>query len=296
VPAPPAGATTIVLNWHWACADAPPPLDVAGVTVCTSCNIAISVRVGSPGDTGSVAQTIAAHTAAAATNIAQTIQSALQAAPAPVVSPPVVSPHVIVPPGVSPPVVSLLPPASLAVAPPGLLAAAQPQAQLFPIDAGALAVLPLDGLSATEDPPRRGAPLSFGGAAAPQGQGQGQAQAQLAEGVAGVVATIGVLVGRSVSSPQRSTAERTGAGSRSPVGARRSARPPAPPAAPPSAPTPFVLAAGAPGAQSGGQGIGLAIASAIALVFLYAVYTALRTPPAVPPAARDAGAKPHPPG
>src|SRR4051794_22243188 len=45
VPTPPAGATTIVINWHWDCADPPPPLDVSQSTICTSCNIAISVRV-----------------------------------------------------------------------------------------------------------------------------------------------------------------------------------------------------------------------------------------------------------
>src|SRR6476646_7607597 len=86
VPAPPAGATTIVLNWHWACADAPPPLEIEGMTVCTSCNIAISVRVGSPGDAGDVAQSIDA-----ATDVAGTIQAALQTA-TPLSAPPTPSP------------------------------------------------------------------------------------------------------------------------------------------------------------------------------------------------------------
>ena len=49
--------------------------------MCDSCNIAISVRVGSPGNTGDLVQSIAAETAAAASDIAGTIQTALQAAP-----------------------------------------------------------------------------------------------------------------------------------------------------------------------------------------------------------------------
>ena len=99
VPAPPAGATTIVLNWHWSCAEPPPTLDVAGVTICVSCNIAISVRVGSPGNTGDLAQTIAAQTAATATGIAQTIQTALQAAP-PAAAPLPPAPPAVIPPAV----------------------------------------------------------------------------------------------------------------------------------------------------------------------------------------------------
>jgi hypothetical protein len=285
VPAPPAGATTIVLNWHWACAEPPPTLDVAGATICVSCNIAISVRVGSPGNTGDLAQTIAAQTAATAAGIAQTIQTALQTAP---------------------PAGAPLPPAPLPDAPPAVIptvgtapafvTVAVPAPPAYPIDAGIL-VTTFDDLS-VEDGPRHGAPLSFG---APTSAGRQSAQSSVGSfgGVAGALSTTLIALppaSNNPLSPQRSTAGRTGAGSRSTTaGARRPARAPAAPTAPPSAPDPMVLAAGTPSTHGGGQGVVVAIASALALAFLYAVYSGLRTPSAVPPAG-GSGAKPHPPG
>jgi hypothetical protein len=288
VPSPPAGATTIVLNWHWACVDPPPTLDVAGATICVSCNIAISVRVGSPGNTGDLAQTIAAQTAATATGVAHTIQTALQAAPPaaaalPTSVLPPAPPSVIppVPPAVTPPAAG---PAFVAAAAlPALLPALHP----YPIDGGIL-LTPFDDVS-TEDAPLHGAPSSFGASTS-------QARQDTAHGVAGrFTPLVAVPVSSGLLSPQRSTAGRTGAGSRSPAGARRPARGPAAPGAPPSAPAPFVLAAGAPLTHGGGPGVVVAIASALSLAFLYAVYSALRTPSAVPPAGGN-GAKPHPPG
>ena len=287
MPAPPAGATTIVLNWHWACAEPPPTLDVAGVTICVSCNIAISVRVGSPGNTGDLAQTIAAQTAATAAGIAQTIQTALQAAPAAAAPlPPTPAPLPDAAPAVIPPV----------GATPGFVLVAVPALHAYPIDAGIL-VTPFDDLSA-EDAPRHGAPLSFG---VPTSAGRQSAQSSIGDsgGVAGALST--ALIAPSAASdkllsPQRSTAGRTGAGSRSTTaGARRPARAPTAPTAPPSAPDPMVLAAGAPSMHGDGAGVVVAIASALALAFLYAVYSGLRTPSAVPPAG-GSGAKPHPPG
>ena len=100
LPALPPGATTIVWNWHWSCPDAPPPaLDVAGVTVCTSCNIAISVRLASPGDDGDLTQTIAAQAAATVAEVAAAVQQAAQ-----IVPPPAVPVSVPVPPVASDPV------------------------------------------------------------------------------------------------------------------------------------------------------------------------------------------------
>lgn len=285
MPAPPAGATTIVLNWHWACAEPPPTLDVAGATICVSCNIAISVRVGSPGNTGDLAQTIAAQTAATAAGIAQTIQTALQAAPSAATPlPPAPLPDAA--PAVIPPV----------GATPAFVAVTVPALHAYPIDAGIL-VTPFDDLSA-QDAPRHGAPLSFGvptsaGRQSPQNSGGNSG------GVAGALTTALIALpaaSANLLSPQRSTAGRTGAGSRSTtVGARRPARAPAAPTAPPSAPDPMVLAAGAPSTHGDGPGVVVAIVSALALAFLYAVYSALRTPSAVPPAG-GSGAKPHPPG
>ena len=211
VPAPPAGATTIVLNWHWACAEPPPTLDVAGATICVSCNIAISVRVGSPGNTGDLAQTIAAQTAATAAGIAQTIQTALQAAP-PAATPLPPAPLPDAAPAVIPPV----------GATPAFVAVTVPALHAYPIDAGIL-VTPFDDLSA-EDAPRHGAPLSFG---VPTSAGRQSAQNSGGNsgGVAGALTTALIALpaaSANLLSPQRSTAGRTGAGSRSTTaGARR---------------------------------------------------------------------------
>jgi hypothetical protein len=268
VPAPPAGATTIVLNWHWDCADPPPPLDVSDVMVCTSCNIAISVRVGSPGDTGDVTQTIANQAAAVATGAAQSVQDASQAVQA------VFEPTV----GPLPPILPSMP----WVAPPMRAAAVAFLAPAVPFEAGVLFDGP-PGDHSAEDPPRHGAPSSFGAPEPPEAA---------AHGVAGRSTTL--HAGRSdLIPPQRSSAG--GVGSRGSAAARRPARAPAPPIAPPSEPTPFVLAAGAPAAHGDGPGAVVAFAAALTLAFLYAIYSALRTGPAVPPA-RDSGANPHPPG
>src|SRR3954447_8945753 len=189
VPSPPAGATTIILNWHWACADPPPQLDVAGATICVACNIAISVRVGSPGDTGNLAQTIAAQTQATAATVAHTIQSALQAAPE-VATPVPPTPPVVFPPGLAPPVT---------------VATALSQPQLYPIDLGPF-VAPLDA-AATDDPPLHGAPSTYGAALAPA------AQLPESQGVAGEVVSLAALrASSSLSSPQRSIVGRAGAG------------------------------------------------------------------------------------
>src|SRR3954447_24202612 len=213
VPSPPAGATTIILNWHWACADPPPQLDVAGATICVACNIAISVRVGSPGDTGNLAQTIAAQTQATAAGVTHTIQSALQAVPQ-VATPVPPTPPAVVPPGAAPPVG---------------VAALISQAQLFPIDLGPF-VAPLD-TAAADDPPLHGAPSVYGAALAP-------APLSLeSQGVAGDVASLAALrastsLPSNLPSPQRSIVGRAGAGSRSPAGTRRPAHRPVPPAIP----------------------------------------------------------------
>jgi hypothetical protein len=84
LPGLPPGTTTIVWNWHWSCPDAPPPtLDVAGVTICTSCNIAISVRLASPGDDGDLTQSIAAQAAATVNEVAAAVQQVAQVVPPP---------------------------------------------------------------------------------------------------------------------------------------------------------------------------------------------------------------------
>jgi hypothetical protein len=103
VPALPPGTTTIVWNWHWGCSDVTPqPLDVGGVTICTSCNIAISLRIASPGDSGSIAQTIATQAATTVAQVSAEVQKAAQVPQTP------------------------LPPAAAAVGPPAPAAAPSP--------------------------------------------------------------------------------------------------------------------------------------------------------------------------
>src|SRR5580765_5016263 len=86
-----AQPTTIILNWTWDCADVvPPPLDIASVTTCVGCNIAISVRVGSPGDSAGVTQTTQVDAAAIASGVAEATQAASQTVVPP--QPPVVAP------------------------------------------------------------------------------------------------------------------------------------------------------------------------------------------------------------
>jgi hypothetical protein len=239
--------------------------------VCTSCNIAISVRVGSPGNTGDVAQTIAAQTATAAAGLAHTIQTALQAVPS------AATPLPSMPPAGVPP----------AAAPGAVMAAIALAAPAFAIDSG-MAMAPLD--LSVEDPPRHGAPTSFGA-------GSGAGQQLGTHGVDARVASLAVATATGLLSvsPQRSSAGRAGAGSSSAAGARRPAHAPGPPIPSPSAPSPFVLAAGVPSTHGGGLGAVVAIVSALTLAFLYAIYSALRVPPAVPPA-EGGGARPHPPG
>jgi hypothetical protein len=270
VPAPPAGATTIVLNWHWACADPPPAIDVAGVTVCTSCNIAISVRVGSPGDTGDLVQSIVAATAAAAATLADTIQAAAQTA---------------VPPSASP-TESPLPDPVAAVAP-ALVAVQEATNQ---IDGGLLIALVAPPPSA--DVPQHGAPTSFGGVSAGQPSVRSRADIAFGEPTSAAVRARVALLRRWI--VRRAVVRRDAVAK--PPRAQAPAPDPVPRAPSPSAPpTPFILGAGVAATHGGGIGVITALASGLAIVLLYAISTALRLRPVVPPA-RAPGANPHPPG
>jgi hypothetical protein len=268
VPAPPPGATTVVLNWHWACSVPPPPLEVAGVTVCTSCNIAISVRIGSPGDTGDLTQSIAATTAAAAANVADTIQAAFQAA---------------------------IPPS----APQGaVLSSGTASAVIYRIDDGIVIAAPPS--APPEDLPLHGAPASYGGgsaAQAPDGSARIRSRAQVAlSATTRVTSRTRVAVFQQWIQRHSAHVVRVHVATASRIRTQASGlRGPAPPAPAPSAPTPFMFAAGTTAPHDGGVGVLTALAAGLALALLYALLTALRLPPAVPPA-RATGANPHPPG
>jgi hypothetical protein len=275
VPQPPPDATAIVLNWHWSCAEAPPPISVAGITLCASCNIAISVRIGSPGDTGNLAQSIASSAATTVASVAETIQSALQeAAPAREPS---------------------TPPATAAQAAVSAVLDVQPLVYL--IDAGP-AALPVDDPSTDMLAPR-GAPSAFSGPAPLQtGRAvvRGAAHAWgLSAGSIGSLATSATTEVRTAEierwSSQRSSAASRAERPRAPAPARV----PAPPAPAPPAPTPFVLTTSAAGTHGGGSDAFTALAMALTIIFAYAAFAAVRFLSAVPPA-RAAAAKPHPPG
>jgi hypothetical protein len=148
--------TTIVINWKWQCDDvAPPPFQVASVTECTGCNINISVRVASPGDSASVTQTTQVDASAIVAAVSEATQAATQTVVPP--QPPVVSPPA--PP--QPPVVATPPPAS---APGPAPAVAQ-----APLSEGSPAQAPPDATvvalppsvvtdTSADDVPRHGAP------------------------------------------------------------------------------------------------------------------------------------------
>lgn len=260
-PVPPAGATTIVLNWHWTCDTPPPPLDVAGITVCTSCNIVISVRVASPGDTGDVTQAIVASTAAAALNVANTIQEAFQAA--------------IPPPAVQQPAAAVSSP--------------EP-ASTYRVDEGP--VIAPEATWASDDPPRHGAPTSYGGRQ-PQASADERSQSRV-RAAAGITPFGDVPAGRVVAL-QQWILQHPDLRRRVVVSATVTRRLPAPPAPPPPAPVPAALSAGIAAPNGAGVGVVSSLASGLVMLLLYAIFSALRVRPAVP-RARSAGANPHPPG
>ena len=154
-PDPAAGAVTIVWNWHWDCPDAPPPqATVTGTTVCVACNIAISVRVASPGDSAGVTQTTGTDVSSIATGVATAAQAAAQVLPEAAPQQPAVPPPAPPLPAIPQPV-SPRPPVRV----PGRRC--RRHAALPP--AVAIAVPTLD--PEAEDPPRHGAPGSYGATA-----------------------------------------------------------------------------------------------------------------------------------
>jgi hypothetical protein len=282
VTSPPANATVIVLNWHWDCAEPPPPLDVAGVTVCDSCNVAISVRVASPGDTGDLTQSIAAATAAAASDIADPLESALQSAPAPAPVPPAPTAWTI--------------PASTIPAP--TMPAATAPAVTAPLLPAQAVPAPPQVDPEGPEPTQISAPAAFGAARAKvprraAGDRQARGRSPAAGRAAALVRVVVIerwiehhTVARAASGPAVRKARPVAASGRGPV-----------PSAPslPSLPVPILAGAGLASAQGGGPGAVAALASGLALLFAYMIFTALRLLPVVPPA-RGADANPHPPG
>ena len=268
----------IVLNWHWDCAEPPPPLDVAGITVCDSCNVAISVRVASPGDTGDLVQSIAAETAAAASDIAGTIETALQSAPAPApVIPP--APTASAAPAATDPAAT----APVATAPVQLPQAVSPATEDNPPG-------PSSPRSARTQPSARRAPRRRD--ARPE-QHEARGRSPAAGRAAAIVRVVVIERWIEQHGAARATSGPAVRKARPAVGSGRGPIPSAPFL--PSVPVPVLAGAGLASAQGGGPGAVAALAGGLALVFAYMIFTALRLLPVVPPA-RGADANPHPPG
>ena len=164
-------------NWHWNCPDdAPPPTTASSTTVCFGCNIAISVRVASPGDSGDITQTTGTTATSLATNVATATQAAAQILPgAAPQQPPVPPPAPPLPAAPLKPVAPVAVVAQVAPASPIAPAAAvpaivvAPAAPAAPGAVRAVAGVPVAraALAGPEDPPRHGAP-DFGGRASPK--------------------------------------------------------------------------------------------------------------------------------
>jgi hypothetical protein len=301
VPQLPPDTTAVVWNWHWSCADAAPPsASVTGVTVCMSCNIAIAIRVASPGDSGGVVQTTGVGLAAAAVNAAATMQSAAQAvlpphapaAPEPVQQPPpvVVAPVAPLPPVPLDPLVAAPPmPAAPAVTiAPGVTAT-------FAVGGGDVRTLATPGASA-DDAPRLGAQHGFTwGTATTRLHSSSYASAGARVSSAGTSrSSVSVAVaGSSVSIHEhQSTGRAAGATPR-----KRGPVPPPQPSAPllPSVPTPIVLAPTAGGSHSTGNFTIDALAAGAAAVLLL-ILLAYAAPGLQTVRSRFAHVHPDPPG
>ena len=248
-------------------------MTVAGVTVCVSCNINVSVRIASPGDTGDVVQQIAAAAQATVAGIqSAAAATAAEAAPAAIAATPIPA-STDVPLNVEP----VLP---------------DPVGDPVPVVPSVAAV----ALTASgEDPPRHGAsPLdgsprhllapergSTTAAAAPDRGGTAEAAAPAVLVLERAAPTAAVRA--------RPDRDRTGAAPRAP-------RPPAAPTSPvPSPPAPALLAAAPLGGHGGAGSANAALTTmtlaGLTLVFLSRIRSIARS-------IRRAGpvTQPHPPG
>ncbi len=228
-PDPTAGAVTIIWNWHWNCPDAPPPVASAtGTTVCVGCNIAISVRVGSPGDSAGVTQTTGTDASSIATNVATAAQAAVQVLPEAAPQQPAVPPPALPQPVLSQPVA----PQPAAPMPP-----VAPAAPVSPAVSVLAPFLPPLDLGADETP-RHGAPDFAADSAAPQRESATvQVRALFRQAP---TATAAVAIVKTVPVSSRHWQAARHAGRRQPVAG---ARAPVPfPPAPPRTPAPVSFA------------------------------------------------------
>jgi hypothetical protein len=273
LPQAPSGTTVIVWNWHWSCNGAPPPpASVTTATVCVACNIALSVRVASPGDSGDVVQQIGAAAANAVAGIEAAAHVPTSATPAAAVMPAV---------------------------PNDSAAAAATAAAVPPLPPDPPTVLPAVAPQSGEDPPRHGvSPQDSRGD--PSLATRAKVAAPARAPTAGITAAGGAApsgIGSVPAPPVERHARAAPHDKRAHAGASAPAqapfRGPAGPA--PSDPAPALLTGG----QSGGHGSGTSANAALTtmtlagllLVFLSRIRSIARP-------RRRAGpvTQPHPPG
>ena len=271
--------TTIVLNWTWDCPDVvPPPVDIASVTTCVGCNISISVRIASPGDSAGVTQSTQVDAAAIASGVAEATQAASQTVVPP--QPPVVAPSA--PP--QSPAVTTLAAAAAPAAPTPPAAPSPPAVTALAVSAPAVALPPASD-SFTEDTPRHGAP-DFG--AAPASAVHGAVEAAQVIRVHKIALT---TVVRAISVVHVHTVVRSHERAVSPARKAPFRFPPAP-----SAPTlPIALAAASGEGHGAGSFAPTALAAGVVGIFLL-TFLAYAAPGLQTARPRPAQAHPHPPG
>src|SRR5439155_3374011 len=99
-----SGSTIWIWNWQWSCAGSPGPVP-AVPTLCVQCNLAVSIRVASPGDDGDVTQSNLLTSSASVSNTAGTLRALDESGASFPLAPPMpfVPEPVLVPPPIPPP-------------------------------------------------------------------------------------------------------------------------------------------------------------------------------------------------
>jgi hypothetical protein len=242
------------------------------VTICTSCNIAVSLRIASPGDSGSIAQTIATQAAATVAQVSAEVQEHAQAPEAPA------------------------PPAAAAVAPPASAAASSDSATpVLQMQIDLAPTGPTESSLVDDETPRHG-----GQAVLATSRGD-VASRPLTSKVIGASTTRwrnlrrDPLVVSSLRAALRADSHRHAAAAAASAPATSTPRPPSPPRPSHEFPLPAVVALSPVGLQHPASSalVPLAIGGLAVVIQLFFVYL---TPLGRLVRARAGVAEPHPPG
>jgi hypothetical protein len=247
------------------------------MTICTSCNIAVSLRIASPGDSGSIAQTIATQAAATVAQVSAEVQEHAQAAETPV------------------------PPAAAAVAPPALAAASSdPAAPVLQMQIDLAPTGPIESSLVDDEAPRHG-----GQALLATSRGDVTSQSLTGKVIGEVIGASTTrwrnsrrdpLVVSSLRAASRADSQRhAGTAAASSATATSTPRPPSPPRPSHEFPLPAVVALSPVGLQHPASSalVPLAIGGLAVVIQLFFIYLA---PLGRLVRARAGVAEPHPPG